>query len=91
MTWKHIATIVGLVVLVLLITLGISRDFFVFRSDREAAAELQAQVGRFMEENKALDRDIDYYKNPNNLEKELKARFNYKRPGEELLIVVPGE
>ncbi len=33
--------------------------------------------------------DLDYYLNPANLEKELRARFNYRAPDEKLLIIVP--
>lgn len=60
------------------------------RSDAAAklsgiAAELQA----LEVENAALEKDIFYYADPANLEKELRARFNYKSPGEELIIVVP--
>ncbi|MBU6500264.1 MAG: hypothetical protein KGJ89_00300 [Patescibacteria group bacterium] len=33
--------------------------------------------------------ELDYYTNPVNLEKELRARFNYKSPGENMIIIVP--
>lgn len=59
---------------------------------KEAAAKLSAvaaELTAVLEENKKLQADISYYANPNNLEKELRARFNYKSPGEELIIVVP--
>jgi len=35
--------------------------------------------------------DIEYFSNPKNLAKELKSKFNYKNPGEKLIIVVPEE
>jgi len=37
----------------------------------------------------ALRAELDYLLNPQNLEKELKARFNFKKPGEKLIILVP--
>ena len=36
-----------------------------------------------------LHMDFNFYSNPINLEKELRARFNYSLPGEKLIILVP--
>ncbi len=36
-----------------------------------------------------LNDKIEYFKDPRNLEKELRARFNVRLPGEELIIIVP--
>jgi flagellar basal body-associated protein FliL len=36
-----------------------------------------------------LEDELKYYLNPLNLEKELRARFNYHAPGEKTLILVP--
>jgi len=33
--------------------------------------------------------DLDYYLNPANLEKEMRARFNYRLSGEKMIIIVP--
>ncbi len=33
--------------------------------------------------------DVQYLANPVNLEKELRSRFNYKKPGETMIIIVP--
>jgi cell division protein FtsB len=41
------------------------------------------------EENSLLRADLEYFANPENLEKELRGRFNYKKPGEKLIIIVP--
>ena len=35
--------------------------------------------------------DIIYYQNQDNLEKSLREKFNYKKPGETMIIVVPGQ
>lgn len=42
-------------------------------------------------EHEKLTQDLEYYQNDANLSKELRARFNYREPGEELLILVPEE
>jgi len=49
---------------------------------RQNLTKSQAQEGALQEENQ-------YLSNPNNLEKELRARFNYKKPGETMVIIVP--
>lgn len=33
--------------------------------------------------------DLNYYMNPDNLEKEMRARFNYRLIGEKMIIIVP--
>lgn len=38
-----------------------------------------------------LESDKQYLEDPENLEKELKSRFNYRRPDEKLLIIVPSK
>jgi cell division protein FtsB len=37
----------------------------------------------------SLQEETQYLSNPANLEKELRARFNYKKPGETMVIIVP--
>jgi len=41
-----------------------------------------------VDNSKLLDQ-IEYFSNPRNLEKELRARFNYRLPFEKLIIVIP--
>ena len=36
-----------------------------------------------------LQSDVQYLANPLNLEKELRSRFNYKKQGEKMIIIVP--
>ena len=40
-------------------------------------------------ENAALLADLQYLTNPENLLKELRSRFSYKKPGEQVIIIVP--
>jgi len=79
--------------LALFVLLAIGMQLFGLNARRnEAAAKLSSVAGELRaveEENIKLQADILYYANPDNLEKELRARFNYKSPGEELIIVVP--
>lgn len=59
---------------------------------KKLAAELGVLEKKLEEVNAdgaALRADIDYYGNPENLEKELRARFNYHKAGEVFLILIP--
>ena len=51
--------------------------------------ELNQKLQKAQMEHDELRADFDYYSNPENLEKEIRARFNYKKPGEKTLIIVP--
>ncbi|MEK9179961.1 MAG: septum formation initiator family protein [Patescibacteria group bacterium] len=85
---KLISVIVLVGILVLLGTQIYS--FWGRRSELKAEfGELQAKLDRSQADNAKFQAELDYYLNPANLEKELRARFNYKRPGEKLLIIVP--
>lgn len=59
-------------------------------------AELASRLGVVNEkiekletENRNLQTDLEYFVDLENLAKEFKSQFNYKRPGEKLIIVVP--
>lgn len=40
-------------------------------------------------DNEKLKSELEYFSNPVNLEKEIRARFNLKKPGERMIILVP--
>jgi cell division protein FtsB len=41
-------------------------------------------------ENQNLEENIKYFSHLENLVKELKSLFNYRQPGEKMIIIVPG-
>lgn len=47
------------------------------------------RVAHFEEENENLMQDLEYFSESENLAKEFRSQFNYKKPGETLIIVVP--
>ena len=51
--------------------------------------ELNSQLQKARLDQVQLQSELKYYGNPVNLEKELRARFNYREPGEKLIIIVP--
>ncbi|HUX36009.1 MAG TPA: hypothetical protein VMV71_03190 [Candidatus Paceibacterota bacterium] len=82
------------VVAILLIFLAVlGNEIYLFsQKNSENQAEYQKvkaeldQTQADMEKTKA---DLNYYMNPANLEKELRARFNYRLIGEKMIIIVP--
>ena len=56
---------------------------------RKEAKEVNKELTLVETDNSDLKEKIAYYSNPRNLEKELRARFNYRFPNEKLIIVVP--
>lgn len=57
-------------------------------SDR--ASGVAGQVRSLEEENERLAADTEYFSDIQNLVKELKGLFNYRKPGEKLFIIIPG-
>ena len=52
-------------------------------------ADVQANLTKAQTQETSLQQEVQYLGNPANLEKELRARFNYKKPGETMIIIVP--
>jgi cell division protein FtsB len=50
-------------------------------------AEISGQLGVLDISSRKLRSDITYLQNSENLEKEIKSRFNYIAPGEKLIII----
>lgn len=51
--------------------------------------KLEDSVNALESENKLLAAEIEYFKKPENLLKELRSQFNYKIEGEKMIIIVP--
>lgn len=68
-------------------------QIYSFRRQGVAAEEsleaLRAQLVKAEEERARLEGDLEYYGNPANLEKELRSKFNYRRPDERIIVIVP--
>jgi predicted PurR-regulated permease PerM len=52
-------------------------------------ADVQENLLKSQGQEASLQEETQYLSNPANLEKELRARFNYKKPGETMVIIVP--
>ena len=56
---------------------------------KDKAALLEEKAMALQKENGQLNDQLKYLANPENLLKEVKSRFNYRREGEKLIIIVP--
>ncbi len=52
-------------------------------------SDLEARLQSAKTEEQNLSAEVNYLANPANLEKELRARFNYAKPGETMIVIVP--
>ena len=80
------------VALLLLVILLGNELYFFWSKNRAAQArygELRIKFDKARADYRNLEADFNYYLNPANLEKELRARFNYRHAGEKLIIIVP--
>lgn len=88
---KVLVIIFVLALLTLIVFLGIkiwelSRTEQVARTEAE---ELTRRVETAQLEVAQLKSNLDYFGRPENLEKEMRSRFNYRLPDEKLMILVP--
>jgi cell division protein FtsB len=54
-------------------------------------ADVASRLTKAQADETDLQAETQYLANPLNLEKELRARFNYKKPGETMIIIVPAQ
>ncbi len=52
---------------------------------------LKETADALKKENSYLSDRIEYFKNPENLMKELRSQVNYKKQGENMFIIIPSE
>ena len=52
-------------------------------------ADIETRLTTAKTDEANLQSDVQYLANPLNLEKELRSRFNYKKPGETMIVIVP--
>lgn len=88
MGMRRLISIIVLIVTGTLILVG-GQLYFSNRNLSAAASALQVRLAALKTDSENLKSDLDYLKIPENLEKELRSRFNYKNPGEKLIIIVP--
>jgi len=53
--------------------------------------KLRETTSALKKENASLGEKIEYFKNPENLVKELRRQLNYKKEGENMIIMIPSK
>ncbi len=80
-------------ILALFLVFVLGQIWIFYGKDREAEASLAetaAKLRKAEEDSRDIRADYEYFLNPANMEKELRARFNFINPGEKTIILVPG-
>ena len=79
----------GIVIVVTLTLTYVSGQlFFSYRNLSFKSGSLQSRLNLLIADSENLKADLEYFSDPANIEKELRSKFNYKNPGEKLIIGV---
>ncbi|KKQ22169.1 hypothetical protein A2999_00825 [Candidatus Wolfebacteria bacterium RIFCSPLOWO2_01_FULL_38_11] len=81
-----------IVILVIILSAISVQIYFVFNERNELKEKfltLSAKAQTLDEENEKIKSEIEYFSRPQNLEKEFRSKFNYKKPGEKMIIITP--
>ncbi len=84
-----IAAIVIMTVVLVFVGIRVYSFFVEERSLSAELADIEARLVKAQGDATDLQSEVQYLANPLNLEKELRSRFNYKKPGETMIIIVP--
>ncbi|MBI5079111.1 hypothetical protein HZB06_00320 [Candidatus Wolfebacteria bacterium] len=80
------------IILIMVLAGLLAQVYFIFKEKSQLQAKILDLGKRFdflKEENEAVKSEIEYFSHPANLEKELREKFNYRKPDEKMIIVVP--
>jgi cell division protein FtsB len=89
MSVKRILTFVILGVIFIFISVELVLMYVDARSLKKENETVEQKLQAVQKENVEIQNDWNYYQSPDNLEKNLREKFNYKKPGETMIIVVP--
>ena len=82
-----------IVFLLILILAGFSVELYLMFKEKnqlwDKIGGLNNRLEALVKENVDLRSEIEYFSHPENLEKELRSKFNYKKPDEKMMIIVP--
>lgn len=79
-------------ILVVLLLALLTQIYFTFKERNQLKTKLHTLTAKAQilnKENSEIKSEIKYFKRPENLEKELRSKLNYKKPGEKMIIITP--
>jgi cell division protein FtsB len=82
--------VVGILALVLVAV--VIQGYLIFQERnklKETLSDLDSRLEALLSENAKLRSELEYFSHPENLEKELRSKFNYHYPDEKMMIIVP--
>ena len=77
--------------MILLLAL-LTQIYFTFKERNQLKNKLQTLTTKahlLDEENNEIKLEIKYFQLPENFQKELRSKLNYKKPGEKMIIITP--
>jgi cell division protein FtsL len=84
---------IGVVIILMILLLAASVQIYLIFKElnqlKKETGDMGNRLATLSKENTNLQSEIEYFSRPENLEKELKAKFNYKKPGEKMIIITP--
>jgi uncharacterized membrane protein len=81
-----------IIILIIILIAVLIQAYFILKERDQLKTklnDLNSRLGVLLKENSDIQSEIEYFSHPENLEKELKQRFNYKKPGEKMIIIIP--
>lgn len=82
-------TFITIILSIILIALA-TQFYFIYKERNQLRMEfrgLAEKADNLAEENERVKSEIEYFSNLENFEKELRAKFNYKKIGEKMMII----
>jgi cell division protein FtsB len=61
------------------------------RQLNQSLVDVQSRLAQAQSQEADLEAQTQYLSNPTNLEKQLRSQFNYTKPGETMIVIVPSQ
>lgn len=83
--------LIAVILTVVLLAVGVQAYLIIKERDklRTDLSDSNGRLQALVKENADLQSELEYFSHPENLEKELKSKFNYRESDEKMMIIVP--
>jgi cell division protein FtsL len=80
-----------LVVLIIVVGVGVSRQFSAVRAVNDKLSALQERLTKAEQNNDAVQADLNDLESDDRIEQEARQRLNLKKEGEHVVVIIPGD